>query len=117
MIAPLAARADLDLTVLATSDALLEAARGIVPAHTRCSFVRLDLPAWHKPLVRAGNLFMPLGRLDHLYTHRDLLRRFDALVVTEGTSLFLKKLSGFEHLKFIRIDHGAGDRAIGLSHG
>ncbi|MHB1204607.1 MAG: hypothetical protein ACYCZX_03490, partial [Rhodospirillaceae bacterium] len=58
-------------------------------------------------------LFMPLRRLDNLYTHRDLLRRFDALVVTEGTSLFLKKLGGFEQVKFIRIDHGAGDRAIG----
>jgi hypothetical protein len=113
VIAPLSRRPGLEVTVLATSDTLMDAVRAIVPVETRCSFVRLDLPAWHKPIVRAANLFMPAGRLDNLQAHRDRLRRFDALVVTEGTSLFLKKFGGFEHLKFIRIDHGAGDRAIG----
>ncbi|MHB1207098.1 MAG: hypothetical protein ACYCZX_16130, partial [Rhodospirillaceae bacterium] len=101
-IAPLGAHPDFEITVLATSGAQMDAARDLVPADRRCSFVRLELPAWHGPPVRAANLFMPLRRLDNLYTHRDLLRRFDALVVTEGTSLFLKKLGGFEHVKFIR---------------
>ena len=112
VIAPLAALG-FDVTVLATSDMLITAVRAVVPDGARCSFVRLELPAWHRPLVSAANLVMPFGRLDALFTHRDVLRGFDALVVTESTSLFLKRLPGFSAIKFIRVDHGAGDRSIG----
>lgn len=112
-IAPLSRTPGVEVTVLATSRSLMDAVQAVVPAETACAWRRLDLPAWHAPLARAANLIMPLGRLDNLFIHRALLRSFDALVVTEGTSLFLKKLPGFEGVKFIRIDHGAGDRAIG----
>lgn len=113
VIAPLSRISGIEVSVLATSQALMDAVRGVVPPDTDCIYRRLDLPVWHRPIVRAGNLFMPFGRLDHLFTHREVLRTFDVLVVTEGTSLFLRKLGGFDHVKFIRIDHGAGDRAIG----
>lgn len=112
VIAHLSRLPGMEVTVLATAP-LMDAVRGVVPPDTACAYRLLDVPGWHRPLVRAGNLFMPFERLDHLFTHRALLRGFDALVVTEGTSLFLKKLGGFDRVKFIRIDHGAGDRAIG----
>lgn len=113
VIAPLSRAPGVEITVLATSAALMEAVRALVPGDTSCVYRRLDPPRWRRPIVRAGNLFMPFERLDNLFTHRELLRTFDALVVTEGTSLLLKKFGGFAHVKFIRIDHGAGDRAIG----
>jgi hypothetical protein len=106
-----------DVTVLATSDALIEAVRNVCgpEAAQRCKFVKLEVPAWHKPFGGALDNLLPFTRLDQLFTNRDRFRRFDALVVTEGTSLFLKKFDGLEKLKVIRIDHGAGDRSIGFT--
>ena len=57
---------------------------------------------------------LPAGKL---LIYRDNLNYFgslDALVVTERTSLILKKRYGLINLKMILIDHGAGDRAIGF---
>lgn len=113
VIAPLSRVPGVEISVLTTSQELREAVQAVVPVDTPCAYRHLDPPAWRRPIVRAASLVMPFDRLDNLFTHRALLRTFDALVVTEGTSLFLKKLGGFDHVKFIRIDHGAGDRAIG----
>jgi hypothetical protein len=114
VITPLArAVPDIEITVLAASHALMEAAKAVVAPQTPCRFVRLDVPAWHKPFLRAGNAVMPAERLDRLHANRALLRGFDALVVTEGTSRFLKRFRGFAAVTLIRIDHGAGDRSIG----
>ncbi|MBY0508992.1 MAG: hypothetical protein K2P94_02460 [Rhodospirillaceae bacterium] len=106
---------EIEVTVLATSDALLETVRGICGPDVRCRFLKLDIPAWHKPLARLLDPVLPFSRLDHLYSNRTLFSRFDAVIVTEGTSLFLRKLPGLEHLKILRIDHGAGDRSIGFT--
>ena len=103
----------LDVTVLATSDALLETVRTMAGA-AQCRFLKLETPAWHKPLAWLLDPIAPFSRLDQLYSNRTLFSRFDAVIVTEGTSLFLRKLRGLTHLKIIRVDHGAGDRAIGF---
>ncbi len=105
-----------EITVLATSDALLEAVRGVcgADARERCKFVRLDIPGWHKPVARVLDAVLPFSRLDQLYSNRAVFASLDAVVVTEGTSLFLRKLRGLDHLKILRIDHGAGDRSIGF---
>jgi 3-deoxy-D-manno-octulosonic-acid transferase len=42
---------NIDVTVLATSDALLNTVRSVA-GDVRCKFVRLDTPAWHKPFAR-----------------------------------------------------------------
>ena len=106
----------IEITVLATSDALLEIVRGICGGDVggRCRFVKLNVPAWHKPIARLLDPVLPFSRLDNLYSNRTLIAAFDAVIVTEGTSLFLRKLQGLEHLKILRIDHGAGDRSIGF---
>jgi hypothetical protein len=108
---------DLDITVLASSDTLLETVRGLAGsvAEDRCRFLKIGAPAWHKPFARVLDLVLPFSRLDNLYSNAALFSRFDAVIVTEGTSLFLRKLDGLEHLKIIRIDHGAGDRSIGFT--
>ena len=105
-----------EITILATSDSLLDIVRQVsgVDFNYRCSFVKLKIPTWHKPFARIADTILPFSRIDHLYSNRSIFTAFDALVVTEGTSLFLKKLKGLEHLKIIRIDHGGGDRSIGF---
>ena len=112
----IAAYPSIDVTVLATSDALLETVRGICGGDVggKCRFVILAVPGWHKPIARVLDPVVPFSRLDHLYSNRALFASFDAVIVTEGTSLFLRKLQGLEHLKILRIDHGAGDRSIGF---
>ena len=108
---------DIEVTVLATSDVLLETVRALAgpTVEGRVRFLKLDVPAWHKPFTRALDLVLPFSRLDNLYSNAALFSRFDAVIVTEGTSLFLRKLRGLAHLKILRIDHGAGDRSIGFT--
>ena len=104
------------ITILATSDPLMHIVRqvcGDIDLH-RCSFIKLETPKWHKPFAYIADTIMPFSRVDHLYSNRSIFQSFDAIIVTEGTSLFLRKLKGLEHAKIIRIDHGAGDRSIGF---
>src|SRR4051812_21271139 len=72
----------IDVTVLATSDALLDTVRGIC-GDIRCRFVKLDMPGWHKPIARLLDPVLPFSRLDHLYSNRALFAAFDAVIVTE----------------------------------
>jgi hypothetical protein len=45
----------------------------------------------------------------------DFFASFDAVVVSEKTSLLLKTLYGLDNVKLIHTRHGAGDRAIGFN--
>jgi hypothetical protein len=107
---------DIEVSVLATSDLLLDTIRDLCGSdiERRCSFIKLEVPSWHAAFAHLLDPVMPFSRLDQLYSNRELFKRFDAVIVTEGTSLFLRKLRGLEHLKILRIDHGAGDRSIGF---
>jgi len=105
----------IEVTVLASSDTLLSTVRSICSeVEGKCRFVKLDIPFWHKPFASILDVALPFSRIDHLYSNREIFAGFDAVIVTEGTSLFLRKLRGLEHLKILRLDHGAGDRAIGF---
>jgi hypothetical protein len=108
---------DIQISVLATSDPLIEAVIEVCGPDLigRVEIVRLSRPRWRRAVGRMLDKISPFGRLDNLFSNRDLFAKFDAMIVTEGTSLFLKKLRGLEHLKIIRIDHGAGDRSIGFT--
>lgn len=58
---------------------------------------------------------IPLGRIGKLSANLNLLRKFDALVVPETTSILLKTRYGLDHTKLIFLPHGAGDRSISVS--
>lgn len=61
-----------------------------------------------------GNM-VPLNRLSSLKRAAELFRHFDALVVPETTTTFLKKNRPSERPRLIFFPHGAGDRSIGFS--
>lgn len=107
---------NIKVTILVTSDSLMHLVRqvcGDINLH-RCSFIKLKIPKWHKPFAYVLDTIFPFSRIDHLYSNRSIFKSFNAIIVTEGTSLFLRKLEGLEHANIIRIDHGAGDRSIGF---
>ncbi|UYV15217.1 CDP-glycerol glycerophosphotransferase family protein [Porphyrobacter sp. ULC335] len=77
----------------------------------------------HLTLKRSGsqalaNLLERLVPANKLLIYRDNLdffASFDAVVVSEKTSLLLKTLYGLENVKLVHTRHGAGDRAIGFN--
>ncbi len=71
--------------------------------------------AFSKALVGALDGVIPARKLLIYRDNLDFFRSFDALVVSEKSSLILKTRYGLEHLKFIHTRHGAGDRAIGFN--
>lgn len=60
-----------------------------------------------------GNV-IPANKILIYRDNLDFFRQFDALVVSEKTSLLLKTRYGLDRLKIIHTRHGAGDRAIGF---
>lgn len=80
-----------------------------------CRLVRLSLTS---PVTRsmAGALegLVPARKILLYRDNLAFFRQFDALVVSEKTSLLLKTRYGLDHLKIIHTRHGAGDRAIGF---
>jgi hypothetical protein len=78
--------------------------------------VRLGLS---RPVSRivAGALdsFVPARKLAIYRDNLDFFRRFDAIVVSEKSSLLLKTRYGLSDVKLVHTRHGAGDRAIGFN--
>lgn len=66
-------------------------------------------------LVRAFDSLVPARKLLVYRDNLDFFRQFDALIVSEKSSLILKSRYGLEDIKFIHTRHGAGDRAIGFN--
>ena len=83
---------------------------------TGARLIRLELQSkasriaagWLDPAIPATKALLYRDNLD-------FFRGFDALVVSEKTSLMLKTRYHLEHLKLIHTRHGAGDRAIGFN--
>jgi hypothetical protein len=79
-----------------TTDEQTEQARRFehrFPAH-RCSFRQLGLPAPIRMLGRVIENVAPIRKVAMLRYHARYLTSFDAIVVAEKTSLFLKKRDG-----------------------
>lgn len=57
----------------------------------------------------------PARRLAIYRDNLEFFRRFDAIVVSEKSSLLLKTRYGLSNVKLIHTRHGAGDRAIGFN--
>lgn len=66
-------------------------------------------------LARALETLVPATKLLIYRDNIDFFAGFDAVVVSEKTSLLLKTRYGLENLKLIHTRHGAGDRAIGFN--
>ena len=79
----------------------------IVPLQTKSAVSQL--------LIRALDSLVPARKLLVYRDNLDFFRQFDALVVSEKSSLILKSRYGLEDIKFIHTRHGAGDRAIGFN--
>jgi hypothetical protein len=106
---------ELDISVLASSNAQMEAIRGYVPdaMRDRITWIRLRLPQAARWVERFARYLGPFRRIAILRSNLDLLRGFDALVVPEATSVMLKRRFGLTKLKLIYTHHGAGDRSVG----
>lgn len=88
------------------SGAALEGMK-IVPLQTKSTVSQM--------LVRALDSLVPARKLLVYRDNLDFFRQFDALVVSEKSSLILKTRYGLRDVKFIHTRHGAGDRAIGFN--
>lgn len=102
----------------------------IASGHKRIAqFLADQVKDHHRPpRIVLLSLERPLSKLlaasiDHIIPARkillyrdnlDFFRKFDAVVVSEKTSLILKSRYGLTNLKLIHTRHGAGDRAIGF---
>ncbi len=80
-----------------------------------CNVVRLGLEsALSRGLETTLEGLIPARKLAVYRENLDFFRGFDALVVSEKTSLLLKTRYGLDHLRIVHTRHGAGDRAIGF---
>lgn len=82
----------------------------------RMELVHLTLKRGGSQLL-AGALerLVPATKLLIYRDNLDFFRAFDAVVVSEKTSLLLKTRYRLDNLKLIHTRHGAGDRAIGFN--
>jgi hypothetical protein len=82
----------------------------------RVELVQLGLKRGGSQLL-AGMLerLVPATKLLIYRDNLDFFRSFDAVVVSEKTTLLLKTRYGLSNLKLIHTRHGAGDRAIGFN--
>ncbi len=102
--------------VITSSDRQAEAVRQFLdPALPTPAFWSIRPNRWSRLAEKMIGKMVPLNRLSSLKRSTELFRHFDALVVPETTTTFLKKNSKSERPKLIFFPHGAGDRSIGFS--
>lgn len=109
-----ALRPDFDVCILASTQGHLDFIRGLQPLYpeARVQYRLLDEPAAFS-LYRRVRPFTVAPKLWTLWHNRRLFDSFDAIVLTEKTSLNLKRF-GVTRPKFIHTAHGAGDRATAV---
>ncbi len=82
----------------------------------RVELVNLGLKRGGSQIVaHALERLVPARKLLIYRDNLDFFTSFDAVVVSEKTSLLLKTLYGLANVKLIHTRHGAGDRAIGFN--
>lgn len=78
--------------------------------------VRLTLKRTSSKLLAATlDKLLPASKILLYRDNIDFFRSFDAVVVSEKTTLLLKSRYGLDKLRIIHTRHGAGDRAIGFN--
>tara|TARA_R110000850_G_scaffold43395_5_gene110798 strand:- start:405 stop:1586 length:1182 start_codon:yes stop_codon:yes gene_type:complete len=107
---------DARVEVITSSDRQAEAVREFLdPACPMPAFWSIRPGAGTRLVEKMLGNMVPLNRLSSLKRATDLFRHFDALVVPETTTTFLKKQGRMDRPKLIFFPHGAGDRSIGFS--
>jgi hypothetical protein len=102
--------------VITSSDRQAEAVREFLdPALPTPAFWSIRPHAGTRLVEKMLGNMIPLNRLSSLKRSTDLFRQFDALVVPETTTTYLKKNNPSDRPKLIFFPHGAGDRSIGFS--
>jgi hypothetical protein len=112
----LAERGEHRIVLAYAKDAIrAEIERQAKPAQlAKVELVKLGLKSGLSQML-AGTLeaLVPASKLLLYRDNLDFFRGFDAVVVSEKTTLLLKSRYGLDKLKLIHTRHGAGDRAIG----
>lgn len=110
-------RGEAEVSLIVTNPKVAEAVRSM--AGTALGQARLIEVAPRTALARGAarllDRLVPVRKLAIYREQLDLFRQFDALVVSEKSSLLLKTRYGLDRLKLVHTRHGAGDRAIGFS--
>jgi hypothetical protein len=102
--------------VITSSDRQAEAVRHFLDsALPTPAFWSIRPNRWSRLAENMLGKMVPLNRLSSLKRNTELFRHFDALVVPETTTTFLKKNHPSDRPKLIFFPHGAGDRSIGFS--
>ena len=111
-----AAAPDVQITILTSTRAQEARVRLLLSDAVMASvaMVRLRPGLVQRSLGWIANAFAPYRRLAVLKNNLSLLSSFDALVVPETTSAFLKTRFGLKGTKLIYLPHGAGDRSVGF---
>ena len=103
-------------SILCADQAQLEAARRIgesmQPGHS-CHFVQLAVPRYAAVADKLFGNFAFVRKRAVLAANKDFFADLDVLVVTEMTSLALKRYPSLAHLKLVTIPHGVGDDRVG----
>ncbi|MCP5145077.1 MAG: hypothetical protein H6978_09735 [Gammaproteobacteria bacterium] len=111
----LARESDIEVTLITSSAALADRCREVIgPNGAALRTTVLPESIMQRFLAGALDKVMPFSRLANLVRFRAMLATFDAIVVPERTSLFLKRLLGERCPKLVHIKHGSGDRAQGF---
>ncbi len=110
-------RGSAQVTLAVTSDILEKEIRRLSGAQIKdANLVRLAPKSWaSRAIGSALDAIVPARKLLIYRDYLDFFKSFDALVVSEKSSLLLKSRYGLSNLKFIHTRHGAGDRAIGFN--
>lgn len=102
--------------VITSSDRQAEAVRQFLdPALPTPAFWSIRPHAGTRLVEKMLGNIVPLNRLSSLKRSTELFRHFNALVVPETTTTFLKKNNPSDRPRLIFFPHGAGDRSIGFS--
>ncbi len=109
----LAARG-IDVTILTSSEGQREVAAALLRSDVACRFIPLQVGLIARTLDLALRSVAPFRRLAILRGNRALFAGFDALVVPETTTAFLKTRYGLRTPKLIYQPHGAGDGEAGF---
>lgn len=113
VIAELVAFSEVAVTVLTSTTAQEAEVRALIgDAAARVRFVSLGIGAAARVLDAVLGLVIPFRRIAVLRENLDAFRALDVLVVPESTSMMLRDRFGLDRLKFVRIQHGSGDRSV-----
>lgn len=107
---------DIRVEIITSSNLQAEAVKQhLDPGLPPTEFWSIKPNRWSKIAGKLLGNLLPLSRISGLMANTELFRQFDALIVPETTTTFLKTRCELQKPKLIFFPHGAGDRSIGFS--